>query len=180
MKQKKKIILGITGSVAAIKTVELHDLLTKWAEVKIIATPSSLHFLNTIPKFNLPVIKDQEEWHQWQSKGDPVLHIDFVKWAEILLIAPLSANTLAKLSTGQSDNLLTSICRAWNFEKPILIAPAMNTMMWEHPVTKANLKTLKKWHYQMIKPISKKLACGDQGVGAMAEPTTINLKLQKL
>lgn len=180
MKAKKKIILGVTGSVAAIKTLELYSLLSNWAEIKVIATPAAKNFLKTIPKFKLNLIDDQQEWQQWKKKGDPVLHIELKKWADLLLIAPLSANTLAKLSSGQCDNLLTSVCRAWSFEKPILIAPAMNTLMWEHPITSESLKKLKKWGYQIINPISKTLACGDEGVGAMAEPQMINKKIIKV
>lgn len=174
----KKIILGVTGSVAAIKALELYNLLSEWAEVKVISTNAALHFIDTIPKFKIPVISDKEEWHQWQKKGDSVLHIELRKWADVMLIAPLSANSLAKLSSGQCDNLLTSICRAWDFNKPILVAPAMNTFMWNHPITKTQLKTLKKWGYQLIPPISKVLACGDDGFGAMAEPATINKKIK--
>jgi phosphopantothenoylcysteine decarboxylase len=177
--KKIKVILGVTGSVAAIKTVELYTLITSWAEVKVIATPSALHFLNTIPNFNLPLINDQQEWQQWQKIGDPVLHIELKKWADILVIAPLSANTLSKLSFGECDNLLTSVCRAWSFDKPICIAPAMNTMMWEHPITAESLTRLTKWGYQIIEPISKTLACGDEGIGAMAEPSSINFALKK-
>ncbi len=179
-KTKKKIILGVTGSVAAIKTLELYDLISKWAEVKLVATDAALHFMQTIPKFKVPVINDKQEWHQWEKKGDAVLHIELKKWADILLIAPLSANTLAKISNGQCDNLLTSICRAWDFNKPILVAPAMNTFMWQHPITKTQLKIIKKWGYQVKPPISKVLACGDEGLGAMAEPTTINNAIKKL
>ena len=173
-KTKPNIILGVTGSVATIKTLEVYELLSAWANIKLVATPSAIHFLHAIPNFNLPVINDNLEWQQWQKLGDPVLHIELKKWADILLIAPLSANTLAKLSCGQCDNLLTSICRAWSFNKPIYVAPAMNTLMWQHPVTAENLLRLGSWGYQIINPISKMLACGDEGMGAMAEPLTIN------
>lgn len=178
-KNKKKVLLGVTGSVAAIKTLELYNLISEWAEIKVISTYAALHFIDTIPKFKIPVISDNEEW-QWRKKGDTVLHIELKKWADIFLIAPLSANSLAKLSNGQCDNLLTSICRAWDFNKPILVAPAMNTFMWNHPITQTQLKILKKWGYHLIPPISKILACGDDGFGAMAEPTTINKKIKKM
>lgn len=95
---------------------------------------------------------DEEEWEQWKKRGDIVLHIELRKWADCLLIAPLSANTLAKISTGICDNLLTQVCRAWDMEihkagharvgllkKPIVACPSMNTMMWEHPITAKQL-----------------------------------------
>lgn len=102
-------------------------------------------------------------------RGDPVLHIELRKWADICLIAPLSANTLAKIANGLADNLLTSTLRAWDFSKPICAAPAMNTYMWNHPVTLPQINLLETWGYTVIYPISKKLVCGDTGVGAMAD-----------
>ena len=94
---------------------------------------------------------------------------------DIFIIAPLDANTLAKLATGLTDNLLTSVARAWDFgnSKKILFAPAMNTAMWEHPVTQPQVNTLKSWGYIEIPPIAKMLACKTFGMGAMAEPVTI-------
>jgi len=99
---------------------------------------------------------------------------------DLLLIAPLDANTLAKLSNGMSDNLLTSVTRAWDFSKKIYVAPAMNTKMWEHPVTSSQLGTLKSWGYEVIEPIEKMLACKTFGMGAMAEVSTIAKQIVKL
>ena len=109
----------------------------------------------------------------YQGRGDPVLHIELRKWADLLVIAPLSANTLGKLSNGLADNLLTCVARAWDFSKPCLVAPAMNTYMWDHPVTKPSLDRLKEWGYVEIPCIEKVLMCKDKGKGAMAEPLTI-------
>jgi phosphopantothenoylcysteine decarboxylase len=91
-------------------------------------------------------------------------------WADVFLVAPLSANTLAKLANGLCDNLLTCIARAWDFtsNKPFIVAPAMNTAMWTHPITAAQLSTLRSFGVAVIDPITKKLACGDVGMGAMA------------
>jgi phosphopantothenoylcysteine decarboxylase len=132
------------------------------------------------------VISDKDEWKSYQNigggtrgLGDPVLHIELRKWADIFLIAPLSANTLAKIANGLCDNLLTSIARAWEFNneseseticplKPIIIAPAMNTAMWKHPLTKSHLKSLSFLGYTIIPPTQKILACGDLGDGALA------------
>lgn len=83
----------------------------------------------------LQVLKDEDEWSCWSKREDPVLHIDLRKWADVLLVAPLSANTLAKLANGLCDNLLTCVARAWDFSRPLLVAPAMNTLMWESPFT---------------------------------------------
>lgn len=124
-------------------------------------------------------------------------HIALRQWAELLIVAPLDANTLAKFALGLSDNLLSSLFRAWDFEKPVILAPAMNTLMWEGPVTLRHLRTLLEdrgdgsqpriWtlaeadavfarhapRIVLIPPQAKRLACGDVGVGAMAEVATI-------
>ena len=88
------------------------------------------------------------------------------------MIAPLSANTLAKLANGLCDNLLTCVCRAWK-DKPLLVCPAMNTAMWEHPITARQLNDLTSFGYHIVQPIEKRLACGDVGMGAMASVDTI-------
>ena len=100
--------------------------------------------------------------------GDPVLHIELRNWADVFVIAPLDANTLGKLAHGMCDNLLTCIARAWDIEKPLLFCPAMNTVMWHHPSTKRNINILKEFGYKEIPPVSKHLACGEEGIGAMA------------
>lgn len=95
-------------------------------------------------------------------------------WADIFLIAPLDANTLGKLANGLCDNLLTSVARAWDiYNKPFVVCPAMNTVMWKHPCTKKSLEILKEWGYLEVPPISKKLACGEEGMGAMANISDI-------
>lgn len=104
------------------------------------------------------ILADEDEWSSWKCRGDPVLHIQLRNWADLAVIAPLSANTLAKLANGLADNLLSSVMRAWDFKKPILVAPAMNTFMWDHPVTSQHLSTLKTWGYSVIDPCSKTLS----------------------
>ena len=87
-----------------------------------------------------PVFRDRDEWPGLRyRRGDPVLHVEFRKWADLLIIAPLDANTLAKLSLGLCDNFLTCLFRAWDFSKPVILAPAMNTMMWNSPLTARHL-----------------------------------------
>ncbi|KAL3151339.1 hypothetical protein ABBQ38_013171 [Trebouxia sp. C0009 RCD-2024] len=118
--RRPRILLGASGSVAAIKVVELAYLLAEFAEVKLVLTKAARHF---VQQDDLPftVHGDEEEWHQWQKKGDPVLHIELRKWADLLIVAPLSANTLAKMAQGLCDNCLTSIVRAWDFSKPLMV-----------------------------------------------------------
>merc|ERR1712029_238612 len=114
------ILLGVSGSVATIKAGQVVSQLREKipdCQVEIVATQHSPHFLNTIE--DLPEVKihrDSDEWSSWQGRGDPVVHIELRKWADLMVIAPLSANTLAKISNGICDNLLTCVARAWDFK----------------------------------------------------------------
>jgi phosphopantothenoylcysteine decarboxylase len=96
-------------------------------------------------------IENDDEWKQWKKLGDPVLHINLRNWADILLVAPMSANTLAKFANGLCDDTLTCVARAWDYNnkvddmKPLILAPAMNTAMWEHPVTQQHIQTIQSF-----------------------------------
>ena len=137
----------------------------------------------------LHIWRDADEWSNYNSVGsDPVLHIELAKRNRLLLIAPLCANTLAAAALGHCSNLLTSVLRAWYYDldpafsdpiaerygahvvsRPVLVAPAMNTFMWHQRVTAAHVATLEARGVILVPPIKKKLACGDTGMGAMAE-----------
>ena len=170
------ILLGVTGSVAATLTPQLVKELSAYGDTQVVATRSSLYFwkMTDVP---VRIWTETDEWpNAAYARGQPIPHIDLRTWADILVIAPLSADTLAKLAHGRADNLLTCIVRAWNRKKPIVLAPAMNTMMWEHPATEEHLATLRRWHgdrFAIIPPITKRLACGDEGIGAMAQISVI-------
>ncbi|KAK4463367.1 putative Phosphopantothenoylcysteine decarboxylase [Cladorrhinum samala] len=206
---KKHLLLAASGSVATIKLPVIISLLSSHSNlsIRVLLTSAASQFLNgssreqpTISEIlSLPnvdaVYRDQDEWgpQPW-IRGKGVLHIELRRWADLLVIAPLSANTLAKIVGGHSDNLLTSVVRAWDTDggidgrrKRILVAPAMNSAMWRHPITAKQIKTLEDdwgvketadqqvdsgW-FEVIKPISKTLACGDTGDGAMASAETI-------
>ena len=193
---KVDVILGMTGSVASIKAGELIMRLAYLAgpritSLKVVATKAAKHFFNweevkkDLSSPNIGFHSDEEEWRDWKKVGDPVLHIELRRWADILVIAPCSANTLAKLANGLCDDLLSCIVRAWDFKDPnkrLVIAPAMNTMMWESPFTQKHLETLVELgggtmddqkRVQIIGPVEKTLACGDVGNGAMASPEYI-------
>ncbi|XP_068230070.1 phosphopantothenoylcysteine decarboxylase [Palaemon carinicauda] len=122
---------------------------------------------------DLNFILDEDEWSAWQGRGDPVLHIALRDWAQVLVIAPLDANTMAKIAQGLCDNLLTCIVRAWNVSYPLVFCPAMNTQMYKHPLTVKHTAILKELGYIEVCVVSKRLACGDVGVGGMAEVGTI-------
>ncbi|AAR83487.1 CNPV141 HAL3-like domain protein [Canarypox virus] len=169
-----KILIGVTGSVAAIKLKDLIKQLLSLGgiEIRIVATKNAIHFIDQ-KEIGIPIYTDKDEWNTWNKIHDPVLHIELRRWADMMLIAPLTANSLAKIANGICNNLLTCIVRAWNINKPLLFCPAMNTLMWEHPITEQHIETLKHMGYIEVECIEKKLACGDIGKGAMAEVTDI-------
>lgn len=177
------ILVGITGSVAAIKAKPLvcslkclrfDSLPNLRIEVKVVTTENALHFFSIEDINNLAtVLRDDNEWATWKQISDPVLHIELRRWADMMVIAPLDANTLAKIANGICDNLLTCVARAWDDKKPLLFCPAMNTFMWNHPVTAEQIKKMQSFGYIEIPCIEKTLACGDVGYGAMAEVATI-------
>jgi phosphopantothenoylcysteine decarboxylase len=173
--RRPRVLLGISGSVATIKLTQLTTLLLDFADVHVVSTKSARHFFNEaeLPKQCGPVLTDEDEWRNWKTVGDPVVHIELRRWADLLVIAPLSANTLAKIANGLCDNLLTCVVRAWDSTKPVLVAPAMNTYMWNSPFTSQHVGNLEKLGFTVIAPVSKKLACGDVGNGGMAAPETI-------
>ncbi|XP_017079221.1 phosphopantothenoylcysteine decarboxylase [Drosophila eugracilis] len=179
MKPERNVMIAATGSVATIKLAQLINELSDENlpfkfHLKVLVTESAKHFfeLEQIPE-NVPIYHNRDEWIAWNKRGDPVLHIDLGKWADLLVIAPLSANSLSKMATGICDNIVMCVVRAWDLQKPLLFAPAMNTRMYDHPITREQIDKLTSWGYTEIPCISKTLMCGDTGNGAMAEVPTI-------
>lgn len=170
----RHILLGLTGSVATVLATKLRNQLEKIGDVKTVATEPARFFIPNdfyYPNDNLHL--DEDEWNQDYKLGDPIMHIELRKWASCLVIAPLDANTLAKLAHGMSDNLLTSVVRAWDWNRPLIIAPAMNSYMWDNEPTKEHLEILKRRGAFVINPVEKRLACHDVGMGAMASVENI-------
>lgn len=183
----KNIILGVTASVAAVKTTELAEQLSQFANVRIVITQQADYFLKaqyeTLHQRNITVFRDADEWPLLESHyqvGEPILHIEMRRWADAMLIAPLDANTLAKISQGLCDNLLTSIVRAWDWEKPMFLCPAMNTLMWENPPTAEQVNRVQSWGATIIEPVEKKLACKDIGMGGMASVEAIANRVKNI
>ena len=190
-----RILLGVTGSVAATRTPALVAAFAAAGhEVKVVATTPALYFFdaNGLPPGCLHT--DATEWpHDHYARGDAVQHVQLRDWAEAFVIAPADANTLAKLAVGLCDNALTCVWRAWDLSRPVLLAPAMNTLMWRHPFTRKHLRAIaadfgaahvpghladdhliaqindRAKGFRIVPPVVKELACGDTGVGAMAE-----------
>ncbi|EXJ82027.1 phosphopantothenoylcysteine decarboxylase [Capronia coronata CBS 617.96] len=194
---KHHILLAASGSVATIKIPQIAAALSRHGNVsiRIVLTHAAEQFLqgqsHEQPQLksllDLPNIDgihhDDEEWSKPWVRGDKILHIELRRWAHVLLVAPLSANSLAKMVNGISDGLLLSVIRAWDTtglvdmrKKRIFVAPAMNTAMWRHPITRKQIKVLEQeWGVgdegwiTVLRPMEKELACGDVGDGAMMD-----------
>ncbi|MED6116617.1 hypothetical protein PIB30_101898 [Stylosanthes scabra] len=151
--RKPRILLAACGCVAAKKFAILCNCFLKWADVKVVLTKASQRFVDIagIPQF-VAMYTDGYEWLSWKRLGDPVLHIELANWAEIMVIAPLSADTLSKIVRGSSGNLLTSIVRAWDYSKPMFVATAMNTLMWRHPLTERHCISIDDLGINLIPP----------------------------
>ena len=171
----EKILLIVTGSISAYKSVSLANMLRKEGyEVKVILTKAALH---VIPKltFSSQGIKtyiDEDEW----INPENVLHIELSKWCDICLIAPLTANTLGKIVNGMADNLATCSVIALEKTKKLIVAPAMNTYMYENEFVQDNFNRLTRVlgdKVKIVAPTSKMLACGVEGNGALANLSDI-------
>ncbi|MDX2038959.1 MAG: flavoprotein [Isosphaeraceae bacterium] len=210
-----RVVLGVTGSVAAVRLPLLYrGLIDAGMRVRIVATRHAGYFFDPAdlpaPEYDPdrafvdhqpggPLFGDDDEWpgDRRRDRDEEVRHIAFRDWADLLLVAPLDAHTLAKFAYGFADNFLSCIYRAWDFRRPVVLAPAMNTRMWDSPVTRRQFATLLADHaiseppgrwtldevaavfathapgLVVIPPIEKRLACGDVGIGAMAEVDAI-------
>lgn len=164
-----KILLCVTGSVSCILADKIAAKLSALGEVKIALTKSAQNFLNQDNfKFEGEVYTDEDELN-WKKRGDSIPHIDLSKWADILVIAPLTANTLATIAAGMATNLVTNIVRAWDFNKPFIAACAMNPQMLTNPFTESHQNTMRKLGVSFVPPQIKKMMCGDVGAGALAD-----------
>ncbi|KAK5583005.1 hypothetical protein RB653_004595 [Dictyostelium firmibasis] len=188
-KDKKNLILGLTGSVATIKAKLLVEQSSIHFNIIVIPTETSLKFLSDqdldFISSKCKIYKDKDEWENHVDLiKRSALHIDLRNWAHSILISPCSANTLGKIANGLCDNLLSSLIRAWDYKnKPMIIAPAMNTMMWENPFTNKHIETMRSISSNVfiIDPIQKKLFCGDIGMGAMEEvPKIVDFLINNL
>ncbi|KAG8842117.1 hypothetical protein FRB96_006235 [Tulasnella sp. 330] len=170
------VLLITTGSVASVKAPLIVGELLKYkdVQVQVVATKASLVFYDkgTLESTHVSdndgqgvkVWIDDDEWGSWKKIGDPILHIELRRWADVVLIAPCSANTLGKIANGLCDNVVTSLLRALAPTTPTYVFPAMNTLMYEHPLTTMHLQTIQEViGYSVAGPIGKGLACGDVG-----------------
>jgi phosphopantothenoylcysteine decarboxylase/phosphopantothenate--cysteine ligase len=171
----RKILLGVTGGIAAYKAVFLLRLLRRaGADVKVIMTEAACEFVTPLTFESL----SENEVHVRMFEGDgaggtvsPIEHIDLAKWPDLVVIAPATANTIAKFVHGRADDLLTTVVSA--YDGTVLLAPAMNDVMWENPANQANMRALSDRGYHVVPPEKGDLACGYEATGRMAEPESI-------
>lgn len=169
MLQNKKILIGITGSIAAYKSILLvRQLVKQGAEVKVVMTPAAREFVSPLVLATLSknaVVSELAEGSEWAN------HVMLGRWADVFVIAPLSCNTLAKMAHGLCDNLLLAVYLSATC--PVVIAPAMDEDMWQHPATQKNLGLLREYGNHIIPVNNGELASGLYGEGRMAEPESI-------
>lgn len=169
--QPRKILLGVTGGIAAYKSPDLvRRLLDQGAEVQVVMSRGAQQFVTalTFQAVSGNPVRDD----LWDESSEAAMgHIELARWADEIVIAPATADFIAKLTHGFAEDLLTTLCLATT--APITIAPAMNRQMWANPATQANVRTLKERGVRVLGPASGEQACGEVGVGRMLEPTQI-------
>jgi phosphopantothenoylcysteine decarboxylase/phosphopantothenate--cysteine ligase len=166
-----KVVLGVSGGIAAYKAVDLASKLTaNGAEVRTVMTESALHLVG--PKSFEAVTGGPVYTNMWDSDDFKIGHVNLADWAGVIVVVPATANILGKFANGICDDLLsTMLCACW--AKPMLFAPAMNDKMWANPAVQENVKFAEKIGVKMIGPREGRLACGTEGLGRMAEPQEI-------
>ena len=168
---QRKILLIICGGISAYKSLELIRLFKKQgAEVKTILTKSAKEFVTPLSVASLSQEKVYDDLFNAENEAE-MDHISLSRWADVILVAPATANTISKLSAGSSDDLASTVILA--SDKDIFLTPAMNVRMWEHPSTKQNLNKLKSYGYKIIGPEVGDMACGEFGEGKMTAPKNI-------
>jgi phosphopantothenoylcysteine decarboxylase/phosphopantothenate--cysteine ligase len=169
--QAQRILLGVTGGIAAYKSAELvRRLRDAGAEVRVVMTASALHFVGatTFQALSGHPVRSS----LWDAAAEAAMgHIELARWATRVVIAPASANVIARLAQGRANDLLSTLCLAT--EAPLTVAPAMNRVMWAHPATQANVATLRARGVGILGPASGDQACGEVGAGRMVEPAAI-------
>lgn len=165
----RRIVLGVTGGIAAYKAAYIARRLTeRGAEVRVVMTPAATEFIGTA---TFAALTGTEPVIDLFSDEDPSPHTTLAAWADVVVVAPATASTLSKIANGESSNALIATLIATT--APVVLAPAMHTEMWEHEATQRNIEVLSTWGYQIIEPVAGPLAGGDVGVGRLADPDAI-------
>jgi len=173
------ILLGVTGGIAAYKSVDLASRLTaRGACVRCVMTRNACRLVG--PGSFAAVTGQRVFTKMWSDPQEhSISHVSLADAADIVVVAPATANIIAKVANGICDDLLsTTLCACWN--KPVLIAPAMNSRMWANPAVGRNVEILRQMKFELIGPETGRLACGAEGVGRMAEPADILASVEKI
>ncbi len=173
------ILLGVSGGAAAYKAVDLGSrLAAAGAHVKTVMTENACRLVG--PKSFEAVTGGSVFTSLWQQGGEySIEHINLADWAQIVVVAPATANIIGKIANGVCDEILSTIlCVCWR--KPVLLAPAMNEKMWNNPAVARNIKTIKEMGFEITGPAKGRLACGDEGMGRMSEPGEILEAIEKI
>ena len=183
MRENMNILLGVTGGVAAYKAVDLASKLTAaGAKVKTVMTESACQFVG--PKSFEAITCSAVYTTMWSRPEEyKISHITLVDWADIVVVAPATANLIGKIANGICDDLLsTALCACWPLIESgaVLLAPAMNNNMWDNPAVRNNVKTVKQMGFKLIGPVKGRLACGAEGLGRMSEPQDIAEAVEKI
>jgi phosphopantothenoylcysteine decarboxylase len=173
MDKKRNIVLGVTGSIAAYKAAEITSRLTKeGADVHVVMTNDAQKFITALPFKTLSRNRVETDLYDEEEGWKPT-HIKLADEANLLLIAPATANIIAKMAHGIADDALSCIALALNPKTAVLLAPAMNGKMWLHPATQANVQTLRHRDVEFIGPEEGMLSCGYEGIGRLFESERI-------
>ena len=173
------VLLGVSGGIAAYKVVDLASKLTSaGTKVRTVMTENACRLVG--PKTFEAVTNSAVSTSLWTTNGQyKVNHINLANWADIVVVAPATANIIGKVANGIYDDMLsTTLCACWN--KLVLLAPAMNNDMWNNPAVQRNVKAIKEMGFQLIGPEEGRLASGAKGVGRMSEPGDILERIKKL
>ena len=169
--KNKKILLIICGGISAYKSLEIIRLLKKsGSKIKTILTKSAKEFVTPLSVSSLSQEKVYDDIFSVENEAE-MDHISLSRWADLILVAPITANTMSKISSGNAEDLASTVLLASN--KQVFLAPAMNVRMWEHPSTKENIKKIKSFGHKVIGPETGEMACGEYGEGKMTEPNDI-------
>jgi len=173
-----KIMLAVSGGIAAYKAIDLASKLTAaGAEVRTVLTENALHLVGA--KSFEAVTGGSAYTSLWEQEEFKIGHINLADWADVIVVAPATANIIGKFANGICDDLLsTTLCACW--AKPMLFAPAMNDKMWANPAVQENVKFVERIGAELIGPRQGRLACGAEGIGRMAEPQEILEAVEKI
>ncbi|RYZ72494.1 MAG: bifunctional phosphopantothenoylcysteine decarboxylase/phosphopantothenate--cysteine ligase CoaBC, partial [Proteobacteria bacterium] len=176
MNKPSKILFQLSGSIACFKACALLSKLSQAGyEIEVVASRSALQFVG---EATLEGLTGKRVHTDTFEAGRAMDHIHLMRWADVIVLCPASANTLNKFASGFGDDLLSTMFLAHDFRKPYLIAPAMNQFMWSHPATKASVEKLQSWGLEILGTGKGNLACGEVGEGRMLEPEQIQMAIE--